>query len=357
MQLRLSLTAAAVAVGAAFATPVAAHETVGLEARIDGALEGARPGQFVPITPFGPTRRAPGGLLEIRLPDGEVVRTHGVDPAPAPEPPTGSASAAGDALSQRRINCAAGPRLRVLYVHPADRRSRWSGEMYGRIRTYMEQMSYRLHADALASSQGRIGADYRVRCDSSDRIDIKALKSTTTAARDDWSVIQGDLKRAGYDSRDGKYLIWYDDPVGSACGIANIWNDDRKSSSNRNNSGPRYAAVFGNTRTRTCWTARVGMHENGHNMGAVQLDAPRSSGDRWHCNDGLDVMCYADGGDRSRYSTTRCAERVFDCGKDTYFDTLTEPGEWLRDHWNIGWSGNRFLDFLRSDAAGSGSAP
>jgi len=223
--------------------------------------------------------------------------------------------------------------------------------MYDRIRTYMRQMSHQLNADALASSRGTVGADYRVRCNSARTIEIRPLKGTTTAARDDWSVIQQDLKRAGFNSRQGKYLVWYDDPAPAGmCGIGNIWNSDRKSTDNPHNAGPSYALVYGNAGTKTCWEARIGMHENAHNMGAVQYRAPRSSGDRWHCNDGLDVMCYPDGGDRSRYSAGRCALRVFDCGKDSYFDTLTEAGEWLRSHWNIGWSGNRYLDFSGPDA-------
>jgi hypothetical protein len=219
--------------------------------------------------------------------------------------------------------------------------------MYERIRGYMREMSYRLHADALASSGGKIGADYRIACLPSGLMNISSLRTRTTAARDDWSVIQDDMKRAGLDSPESKYLIWYDDPVDRGCGIANTWRDDRKSELNANNAGPRYALVYGNTGTRRCWGWLVGMHENGHNMGAVQYDAPRSSGDGRHCNDGLDVMCYPDGGNKSNYTPTRCRASVFDCAGDTYFDTVTEPGEWLRGHWNIGWSGNRFLEFPR----------
>lgn len=176
-------------------------------------------------------------------------------------------------------------------------------------------------------------------------MNIRPLRATTSAAEDDWSVIQQDLRRAGLDSSQSKYLVWYDDPVEAGCGIANVRNDDRKSTRSGHNGGPMYAIVYGNTATRTCWSWRLGMHENGHNMGAVQYDAPRSSGDGWHCNDGLDVMCYADGGDKSDFTGSRCSVGVFDCASDTYFDTSTERGEWLRGHWNIGWRGNRYLDF------------
>jgi hypothetical protein len=340
----------------ALAPSASANEDAAFGAEIDQTLAKARPGQFVRLPTLGPSRRSADGLLEVRLPDGQVVKTHGVDPAPAREP-AAAAAAAHEAVPERGLTCTGLPRLTVLYVHPADRPDRWSSEMGERIARYLRQMSHRLHADALRSSQGRIGADYRFRCNSRGTVEIRRLRSTTTAAEDDWSVIQHDLKRAGYDSTRGKYLIWYDDPTEGGCGIANIWRDDRKSTANRNNEGPRYGLVYGNTSRKTCWTWRVGMHENAHNMGAVQYAAPRSSGDKAHCNDGRDVMCYADGGDKSDYSTARCSLHVFDCGSDTYFDTLTERGEWLRDRWNLGWSGNRYLDFLRVGTDGSAGGP
>jgi len=351
MHVRTSLAAAMALACAVFTAPAAAHEASSFDARIDQALDGARPGQFVQVTPLGPTRRAADGLLEVRLPDDTVVKTHGLDPAPPPEVSSSGSPAAGAALPERRLNCAGLPRLRVFYMHPSDRPSRWSAAMYERIRAYTRQMSHQLHSDARASSRGTVGADYRVRCNSAGTIHVSPLRSTTTAGRDDFSVIQQDLKRAGHDSPEGKYLIWYDDPTGGAgCGIGNIWRDDDKTIANRNNQGPRYALVYGNAGGKVCWNWRVGMHENGHNMGAVQYRAPRSSGDKYHCNDGRDVMCYADGGDKSAYTNSRCSTYAFDCGSDTYFDTLTEPGEWLRGHWNIGWSGNRYLDFSRPDA-------
>ncbi|MDQ3355315.1 MAG: hypothetical protein M3502_01070 [Actinomycetota bacterium] len=348
MQGRIFLAAAMALASAVFVAPAAAHQASSVDARIDQALAGARPGQFVQVKPFGPTRRASDGLLEIRLAGGQVVKTHGLDPEP---PVTAADAAAGGAHPERGLNCADLPRLQVLYVHPSDRPNRFSKSMYERIRTYMRRMSHRLNADALSSSQGRIGADYRVRCKSSGKIDIRALETRTTAARDDWSIIQADLKRAGHDSRQGKYLVWYDDPVERGCGLANFRRDDSKSATNANNGGPLYSVVWGNTATRTCWGWYIGMHENAHNMGAVQYSAPKSSGDKGHCNDGLDVLCYADGGNKSAYTDSRCTLRIFDCGKDTYFDTLTEPREWLRHRWNLGWSGNRFLDFPRPDQA------
>lgn len=349
MHVRTSVAAAMALACAVLTASAAAHDSAGFDARIDQALDGAGPGQFIQVSPLGPTRRAADGLLEVRLPDGQIVKTHGPDVKPSSD--EAASSTAEDSLPERRLNCGGLPRLRVFYMYPRDRPGRWSAAMYDRVRGYMRQMSHQLYGDALASSGGAVGADYRVRCNSAGTIHVTRVRSSTTAARDDFATIQQDLKRAGHDSPDGKYLVFYDDPAqGGLCGIGNISNDDRKSAENRNNLGPHYGVVYGNASGKTCWGPRVAMHENGHNMGAVQYDAPYSSGDRWHCNDGFDIMCYADGGDRSDLSNDRCAVRIFDCGKDTYFDALTEPSEWLRHHWNIGWSGNRYLDFSRPGA-------
>ncbi|HET6405216.1 MAG TPA: hypothetical protein VFH78_11250, partial [Candidatus Thermoplasmatota archaeon] len=92
------------------------------------------------------------------------------------------------------------------------------------------------------------------------------------------------------------------------------------------------------------------LHEMTHGMGGVQMSAPHSSGG-WHCNDGWDIMCYADGGSTSQYGTT-CqsvgftwsgASQPYDCGNDDYFHPSPAPGSYLDTHWNVGADYNRFL--------------
>lgn len=101
----------------------------------------------------------------------------------------------------------------------------------------------------------------------------------------------------------------------------------------------------------------VFLHEYAHTLGAVALDAPHSTGG-WHCNDGPDVMCYADGGPTDR-QRLRCPEErdqtrdlgaaveqnhfFFDCNNDDYFHPLPPPGSWLEDHHNIGARTNPYI--------------
>lgn len=60
-----------------------------------------------------------------------------------------------------------------------------------------------------------------------------------------------------------------------------------------------------------CWRGWSLLHEIGHNLGAVQNDAPHSDGS-WHCAEGRDVMCYAQ-------EPRNCETLVLDClGGDYY---------------------------------------
>ncbi len=98
------------------------------------------------------------------------------------------------------------------------------------------------------------------------------------------------------------------------------------------------------------------MHENAHNQGAVQPEAPNSTGTGGHCYEERDVLCYSpDGGDRNQNGiASRCTSRVtFDCGNDDYFDSAPEPAEYLAGHWNIGSALNRFVVFGQGSPIGA----
>jgi hypothetical protein len=102
------------------------------------------------------------------------------------------------------------------------------------------------------------------------------------------------------------------------------------------------------------WGSHVTLHEIFHSMGASQYvtgDPAPFATPGAHCIDGLDALCYGDG-TLGGCSETRCPANGFydtsegtpiDCGYDTYFDTVTESGEWLDTHWNTGGPENPFL--------------
>jgi len=129
-----------------------------------------------------------------------------------------------------------------------------------------------------------------------------------------------------------RYLVYVDAPVSGYCGQGSVYNDDRLTTTNPHyTNGGLVAAVYGG-----CWAGDTALHEWLHNAGAVQLSAPFTSG-AFHCTDGLDVMCYSDGGPfAGGYQQTRCTGSVqIDCGKDSYFDT-SSSSSYLNSHWNVG---------------------
>ena len=78
------------------------------------------------------------------------------------------------------------------------------------------------------------------------------------------------------------------------------------------------------------------LHELSHTLGAVQLNAPHSSG-AGHCYDGVDVMCYDDGGSYftgGGAMTFSCGGYVLDCNSDDYFDADPASGSFLAQNWN-----------------------
>lgn len=102
---------------------------------------------------------------------------------------------------------------------------------------------------------------------------------------------------------------------------------------------------------KCCWQSLTVQHEMGHNMGAVQHSAPRSTA-TWHCTDGIDVMCNSQG--TISYSESTCPESSFiyffpyflpsfDCQYNDYFNANPNVGGYLATHWNIGRAYNGVL--------------
>jgi hypothetical protein len=107
------------------------------------------------------------------------------------------------------------------------------------------------------------------------------------------------------------------------------------------NAGGLTSAVYGPATPPAngyAWPAPM-LHEMTHNMGAVQLSAPHTSG-AGHCDDRYDVMCYPDSGP-SYVETTPCprgsgaVDETYDCNGDDYFNPAPAAGNYLADHWNV----------------------
>jgi hypothetical protein len=244
--------------------------------------------------------------------------------------------------------CASDYYQQIIYAVPTTRTNRYPS-MISEIRSIIKRMNAVLNADATLS--GGVQADYKVNC-SNGEIDVKELVYSGSSS---FSNIVSEARRAGFDKANVNYSILTDN-TSSACGVGSFWNDDRLTANNYNNRGGGYAITYWG-----CWYNETPMHENGHNMGAVQEGAPHSTGTGAHCWDEYDVMCYSpDGGSLHQQGTVlfdQClARNFFDCNYNDYFNTSPLPGSYLAAHWNIGSRLNRFITFtdIIADRDGDG---
>jgi hypothetical protein len=137
--------------------------------------------------------------------------------------------------------------------------------------------------------------------------------------------VQADLRSAGFaipvssserPSLTKNYVVWLDGPGPSGvCGEANYSDDPTRRPENWNNYGGRIALIY-SPEGRFCGSNTV-RHEIGHNLGALQPDAPHAF-DGSHCNDALeDTMCYPNS---PRRASGEANALFFDYGHNDYWD-------------------------------------
>lgn len=152
------------------------------------------------------------------------------------------------------------------------------------------------------------------------------------------------LSTHGYNDKYTKYLTWVYNTGSTNCGMATLAVDSQPNVTyNANNNVAGYGVVW-----PPCWSGAEA-HELMHTLGAVQYDAPHTSGGG-HCLDGYDVMCNsADGGNgvgvngHPWYIAPLCATTTFktqyDCNKNDYFNTgAVATTNYLYNHWNTAHS-------------------
>ncbi|MFN2537052.1 MAG: hypothetical protein ABR549_02730 [Mycobacteriales bacterium] len=286
---------------------------------------------YKPVRGLGTVKRASERLLRVKLRDATTVVTHGLDPEPAA--PERAVNASGP---ERQPACATDHYQHVLYGYPSGATNRLAS-VKATIVGEMRRMDALLNEEALASG-GRT-ADYKVLCDGAGQVRIDSFQSSETDQQTSFGGLVSAARQAGFNESNAEYTIFFDSSAPPACGTGTISSDQRLTADNANNSGGGYAVVYSD-----CWTDLTAMHENGHNQGAVQYDAPYSTGSGAHCDDGYDVMCYSDGGDKDVGLSVFCPDKEhFDCRHDTYFDVAPDPGQYLATHWNLGSPLNRFI--------------
>lgn len=244
--------------------------------------------------------------------------------------------------------------FRVVYVLPPSTLD-WYDERVPLIRAGIAAATGVVLASALPH-----GVDVRLKffCDDAGEVAIAKVRTTTPANVATFGTITGELRAQGYERPNEKYWILYEGiqlGCGGCVGQGTAYSDDRPIEGNLNNRGAMYAITYvgnyGPLQHPTATFTHVMLHEASHTMGAVQLSAPHTSGG-FHCDDGADIMCYADGAPGSDYTSLVCPrllvtsfgpENPYDCGNDDYFHPAPEAGSYLSSHWNLGSPLNRFV--------------
>jgi hypothetical protein len=265
------------------------------------------------------------------------VRTHGPDPAPiVSAPPSASAAAVSDWCA----NTTPGAhqyengeyRYHAIYAHPADRASR------------LAALGGELDAAAFGASsliEGEYGRAIRFDVGTPcgpGQLDISDVRLPFTEAQlaalataphtATFDAVSEALRRQGFQvapndagidqltSLTENYVVWLDGPApAGSCGQGTALLDPTRSETNLNNFGGKLALIFRNG--RDFCGADVVRHEIGHNLGALQPDAPNTA-DGVHCNDAFeDTMC---GWEAPKLAGGPFNGMYFDYGNDDYWD-------------------------------------
>ncbi|MBW3614265.1 MAG: zinc-dependent metalloprotease [Actinobacteria bacterium] len=221
---------------------------------------------------------------------------------------------------------AVGPQIHAVYVYPARSTSRFLDF------AAMFQADARQANTLLSATRNRaLRFDERVGADGSTRyLDITVFRSKYNAKQlagsNQFSLVANELEASGkFSEPDKKYVVWLD--AGSKyCGQATLYHDTTRSELNANNgrtTGIVYRPYSTTNGEGGFWPGRTLLHELGHNLGALQADAP-SSFDDAHCNDSAeDVMCY------TSQTSNDTGGPVFDHGDNDYWDpSPTAPLPW-----------------------------
>jgi fibronectin type 3 domain-containing protein len=241
------------------------------------------------------------------------------------------------------------PHTELIYAYPSDGTDN-SGVQAPALVTAFEQMSAFVNETAASLKQGA-GDKFTAKC-SAGVPTVAVVHLTTTAANTDFDSIDNDLTQDGYTSNLVHYLTYYDGPppMQYVAGQGSYYPDEEAKDPNEDHNTRGFAVQYGDGDPPT-WDYLL--HEASHNMGAVGNGSPNST-NNGHCNDGQDVMCYADGGSKSNYNDFVCGSEQYDCNHDDYFAVDPTSG-YLASHWNIGNAENVFL--WHTDPAGDRNAP
>jgi hypothetical protein len=261
---------------------------------------------------------------------GLPVCGHGEDAEPHGDFVTAeSTGSSGSGVGGGQIGCYGngndGPRIRAVYARPDNAKDQYAASLPS-IRTWASRVSGQFDASAAATGSRR-HVRFATTAGTSCQVTVLNVVLPASAFSSFKATVDA-LQAKGLKQAHSKYLVWAD--AAGYCGIATTYADDRPGLDNHNNSSlSSYARV-----DRKCW-GKVETHEVVHMLGGVQRSARNATGG-FHCNDGLDVMCYDDRTAKSAQRSVCPKEKahLLDCRNDDYFSAAPAKGSYLDTKWN-----------------------
>ncbi|MDI1463084.1 RICIN domain-containing protein [Catellatospora sp. KI3] len=265
-------------------------------------------------------------------PPAQLSVKRSIAPTTALAAPAALAVCEGDGVSGRRVE--------VLYVHGDTSRY---GQYLETFRTLAEGMDVIYNESARETGGERHIRFVTENVNGACRPVVRDVRVAQSSLGEFGASVNA-VKAAGYNRTDRKYVMLTEANV--YCGIGGFAGDTRKTDDNRSNFGPEYGRS-----DNGCWTSAVASHELGHNLGAVNNNAPNASGGA-HCTDEYDVMCYSDDPYHPpmRYVCgNQSHEQRLDCNHDDYYSTNPASGSYLANNFNV--ADNLFL--IRGGSSGA----
>ena len=156
-----------------------------------------------------------------------------------------------------------GNRIQMIYA-----RSLLAPDRYNGLLPYFRQWAAEFD-QATWLSAAETGGGRHLRFVTDDDCQLDVARAVLTLGEASFDLMRTELQAQGHNRTDRKYLVWVDAATG-ICGLGEVYDDQRPTAANWNNTGPMYARV-----DAPCW-----------HYAELHHSAAR------HCTDEADVMCY-----------------------------------------------------------------
>ena len=294
----------------------------------------------------GPQAPAPqGGPVGAVAESGKTLTRHAVQKR-LPTTWCGAERATDDTADETQNG---GFKEHAIYMIPAD-----GQDHFAAVATTLQTDAFEASALLETAYNRAIRFDMGTNC-GPQYLDISVVRMPQTAAQlqaaatspdGTYNAVNDALARAGFQpiqptdtleqaaARTRNWVVWLDGPAPpDTCGQASIYDDPTRADTNLNNDGGKIAMIFPDGDGSFCGSNAV-RHEIGHNLGALQPEAPHAF-DGAHCNDAIeDTMCYSN----SPQVANGQPGLFFDYHNDDYW---SPPGGAALPWWTV--DENRFL--------------